>query len=256
MRTLLTALILTTATPASAQLIAEQNGADLRPFFEPHGFTDIEVTSRRIDRIDAEVCRGEERWATTLTLLSGRVEAREKVGDCTVRDGIARRADEGGRPLPRDEEDIAMRALEGVGYTGVQLRRWGRGQWRGTACRDGKLREVRVSNGGIPSAPLRAMRDCPEGRETQRKIVAGPPPEPPIRHVRDVKARLERRAYTEVGRIEIKDGAYHAETCKGGWRFVVTMRPDGEIVRRRNVGRCEVADAAGATAAPAGGDEG
>ena len=161
MRTAAALALLLSASPAGAQLIAEQNGLDVRPLFAPHGYTDIEVTERRIDRIEAEACRAGDRLRTTLHLLSGRVEPHEVVGECVSVDGVAQRTNTTGRPAARDEEDAAMRALERVGYTGVQLRHWGRGEWRGTACRDGKLREVRVGSGTVPAAPLRAMRDCP-----------------------------------------------------------------------------------------------
>ena len=234
---------------SSAQLIAEQNGVDLTPMFEARGFRDVEVLRRRIDRIEAEACRGSARWKTTLFLLSGRVEATERLGDCVE---VAARSQEdeqeiaaprihrgeAGLPPAHDAEDAAMRALERVGYTGVRIRRWGREGWRGTACRDGSLREVRVSLDNIPAAPLRAMRACPPGRDEAR-VITREKPEPPIRHVRDVKARLIKRGYNTVGRIEIKDGAFHAEACEKGWTFVITMDPKGEIVRRRNVGRCE-----------------
>lgn len=131
-----------------------------------------------------------------------------------------------------------MRALEAVGYTGVQLRKWGREGWRGTACRDGRLREVRVSGQGRAAAPLRAIRPCPPGREIARDLTNGPP-EPPIRSVRDVKARLIARGYAAIGRIEIEGGAFHALACEGDWRFRVTMLPDGTVRGRSNLGRCE-----------------
>ena len=131
-----------------------------------------------------------------------------------------------------------MRALESVGYTGAKLRRWGREGWRGTACRGGMLREVRVSVDGLPAAPLRAIRDCPPGRELTRDLTKGPP-QAPIRSVRDVKARLVADGYTGVGRIEIEDGAYHALACEGAWRFRVTVLPDGAVRGRSNLGRCE-----------------
>lgn len=135
-----------------------------------------------------------------------------------------------------------MRALEAVGYTGAKLRKWGREGWRGTACRDGRLREVRVSVDGRPAAPLRAIRECPPGREVARDLTKGPP-EPPIRSVRDVKARLIARGYADVGRIEIEGGAFHALACEGQWRFRVSVLPDGTVRGRSNLGRCEAADA-------------
>ena len=232
------------ATPASAQLAAEQNGVDIERMFAPFGFSDIEITSRQIDRIEAEACRNGERVRATLQLLSGKVRIGDRLGECVEENGVARRTASGGRPPPRDAKDVAMRALERVGYTGVQIRRWRDGEWRGTACRDGMLREVRVTNGNVPAAPLRAMRDCPEGRGEAREIVASPNPasvpDEPIDQVSDVKARLERRAYTDVGRIEIKDGLFHGEGCQRGWRFVISMNQDGEILGRRNMGeRCD-----------------
>ena len=134
-----------------------------------------------------------------------------------------------------------MRSLEAVGYTGVKLRKWGREGWRGTACRDGRLREVRVSVDGLPAAPLRAIRECPPGREVARDLTKGPP-EPPIRSVRDVKKRLLARGYADVGRIEIEDGAFHALACEGQWRFRVSVLPDGTVRGRTNLGRCEAAE--------------
>ena len=234
-RTILTILITAMlATPALARgLITEQNGADLLPLFAARGWSDVEVTARHIDRIEAEACREGMRWRTELTLLSGRVKALEELGECTERERAA-----GAVPPPRDQEDAAMRALERIGYTGVKLRRWGREGWRGTACRDGMLREVRVSALNVPAAPLRSMRACPKAREAARDLLA-PPPEPPIRSVRDVKKRLEDRGYRAVGRIEITGGAYHAHACENAWRFVVTMNPEGRITGRRNQGRCE-----------------
>ena len=233
--------MLALAGPAQAQLIAEQNGLDHARMFEARGYRDVEVTARHIDRIEAEACRGEARWRTTLLLLSGRVKAHERLGDCVVREdaGVERRAEKAGRPAAWDAEDRAMRALERVGYTGVKLRRWGREGWRGTACRGGALREVRVSARFEPAAPLRAMRDCPPGRDRAREYGAERP-EPPIRHVRDVKARLIKRGYRQIGRIEIEGGAFHAHACTRGWRFVVTMKPDGAVSGQRNLGeRCE-----------------
>ena len=242
MRTaLILSAVLCLAGSANAQLAAEQNGVDIERLFAPLGFSDIEITSRQIDRIEAEACRNGERVRATLRLLSGKVRIGERLGECVEENGVARRTASGGRPPPRDAKDVAMRALERVGYTGVQIRRWGDGEWRGTACREGMLREVRVTNGNVPAAPLRAMRDCPEGRGEAREIVAGPEPvDETISSVSDVKARLERRAYTDVGRIEIKDGLFHGEGCQRGWRFVISMNPDGEILGRRNLGeRCE-----------------
>lgn len=131
-----------------------------------------------------------------------------------------------------------MRALERVGYTGVRVRQWGSEGWRGTACRDGMLREVRLSDDLRPAAPIRAMRECPEGRDAVRDLTVGPP-EPPIRSVRDVKAKLVARGYSGVGRIEVEGGAYHALACEGRWRYRVTVAPDGALGGRRNLGRCE-----------------
>ena len=239
-------LILATTVTSAAQLISEQNGIDVVPMFTAKGFRDVEVTARHIDRVEAEACRGEARWRTTLFLLSGRVKPHERLGACIVREASLEAAPsagtdivrgEAGRPAALDAEDAAMRALERVGYTGVRLRRWGREGWRGTACRDGWLREVRVSVDNVPAAPIRAMRTCPPGRDTPREYVRVKP-EPPIRHVRDVKARLLKRGYREVGRIEIKDGAFHANACEKAWAFLVSMDPKGTILRRRNLGRC------------------
>lgn len=131
-----------------------------------------------------------------------------------------------------------MRALERVGYTGVRVRQWGSEGWRGTACRDGMLREVRLSDDLRPAAPIRAMRECPEGRDAVRDLTVGPP-EPPIRSVRDVKAKLVARGYTGVGRIEVEGGAFHALACEGRWRYRVTVATDGTLGSRRNLGRCE-----------------
>ena len=240
-RTIAALALLALSAPARAELIAEQNGLDVMPMFAARGFRDVEITARHIDRIEAEACRGAARWRTTLLLLSGRVKAHERLGDCVTKEeaGVERRAATAGRPAAWDAEDRAMRALERVGYTGVKLRRWGREGWRGTACRDGRLREVRVSARFEPAAPLRAMRDCPPGRDRAREYTAEQP-EPPIRHVRDVKSRLVKRGYRQVGRIEIENGAFHARACTRGWRFVVTMKPDGAISAQRNLGeRCE-----------------
>ena len=237
MNRILLALALGTAIagPAAARgLITEQNGIDPVPMFMARGWSDVEVTARYIDRIEAEACRNGERWRTELTLLSGRVKAVTLVGACTER----ARSDGKVVPPPRNAEDAAMRALEQLGYTGVRLRKWGREGWRGTACRNGMLREVRVSAQNVPAAPLRSMRTCPAGRDVVRDLTA-PPPEPPIRTIADVKKRLVKRGYRDVGRIEVRDGAYHARGCEGSWRFTVTMNPEGRITGRRNEGRCE-----------------
>ena len=232
------ALLAFGTTQAQARgLITEQNGFDPIPMFTASGWTDVEVLSRRIDKIEAEACRDGVRWRTVLTLLSGRIKAVEELGFCEERV----RSEGKALPLPRNPEDAAMRSLEQLGYTGVRLRKWGRQGWRGTACRGGMLREVRVSVDNVPAAPLRAMRSCPEGREVARDPSA-PPPELPIRGVADVKARLVKRGYRDVGRIEINGGAFHAQACSGDWRFVVTMNPEGRITGRRNQGRCEGAD--------------
>ena len=234
------AIALAWVAPAHARgLITEQNGVDVVPLFAARGWSDVEVTARHIDRIEAEACINGTRWRTELTLLSGRVKALEEIGGCTER-----LRSEGAVPPPRDAEDAAMRALERIGYTGVRLRKWGREGWRGTACRDGMLREVRVSAANVPAAPLRSMRSCPEGREVARDLTA-PPPEPPIRSVLDVKNRLIARGYRDVGRIEIMGGAYHAKACEKDWLFVVTMNPEGRITGRRNQGRCEETSGAG-----------
>lgn len=228
------AVALAFAAPAHARgLITEQNGVDATPMFTARGWSDVEVTARHIDRIEAEACREGVRWRTELKLLSGRVKALEELGFCEERTRV-----EGAVPPPRDAEDAAMRALERVGYTGVRLRKWGREGWRGTACRDGMLREVRVSASNVPAAPLRSMRSCPEGRDVARDLTV-PPPEPPIKSVLDVKNRLVARGYRDIGRIEIESGAYHAKACEKEWLFVVTMNPEGRITGRRNQGRCE-----------------
>ena len=226
------------AAPAHAQLIAEQNGASVEQLFAPHGFTDVEIVRRTIDHVEAEACRDNERWRITLMLLSGRVKPWRYLGSCGPELAADRNGEAARIPPPWSEEDAAMRALEAFGYTGVKLRKWGREGWRGTACRGGSLREVRVSVDGRAAAPLRAIRPCPPGREVERDLTAGPP-EPPIRSVRDVKARLVARGYTGVGRIEIKDGALHAIGCEGAWRFQITVLPNGEVRGRTNLGRCE-----------------
>ena len=277
-----TALGASVLAPVRAELLPEQNGVDAAALLAPHGYTDVEVLRRHIDRVEAEACRDGARWRVSLAFLSGRARATERLGECAgpivvdapaVPDPRAARSvaatlapdasastppssqpttavDEAGSSPghrgalpPWSEEDQAMRALERVGYTGVRIRKWGREGWRGTACREGRLREVRLSAALVPAAPIRAMRDCPEGRDTPRDLTVGPP-EPPIRSVRDVKARLLKRGYTEVGRIEIEDGAFHALACERGWRFRVTVVPAGEVRGRRNLGRCEAAEGA------------
>ena len=267
---LVAGLALATLAPASAQLVPEQNGIDAGALLAPHGYSEVEIVRRRIDRIEAEACRGGDRWRVTLLLLSNRARAWDRLGPCRPpAPGVASQGDGGtGGPDPAgagvaaapilppwSEEDAAMRALERVGYTGVRLRKWGREGWRGTACRDGSIREVRVSVDLRPATPLRAMRACPEARTVPRDLTKGPPDPStgPIRSVRDVKGRLIAAGYEGVGRIEIRDGAYHAEGCEGGWRFRVTMRPDGAVAGRRNLGAC-AAQRASATL-PAGAPE-
>ena len=283
------ALAAAALAPVRAELLPEQNGIDVRALLAPHGFTDIEILRRHIDRVDAEACRDGGRWRVSLALLSGRATASERLGECAATIAVMPNDDvpvatgrtapplapivvrapaepEGPWTLPSNataasagpaeaepahrgvlppwsDEDRAMRALERIGYTGARLRKWGREGWRGTACRDGKLREVRLSADLRPAAPIRAMRECPPGRERPRDLTVGPP-EPPIRSVRDVKARLMAKGYSGVGRIEIEGGAFHAEACERGWRFRVTVAPDGAVRGRRNLGRCAGADVA------------
>lgn len=167
------------------------------------GYTDINITKKKLTKAQAEGCRNGKRYKVEIA-LDGRIRKEVQIGTC--RNPINQKA--------------ARKILRDRGYNQIFVRPEGNG-FIAVACRSNRRFRVALD----PFGDIRGEKLLGRCGGAMSK--------------HDIAALLRARGFSRIDVKRGRRGAYAVEACRGDHRMKLVVGPAGGIVREQRIGRCD-----------------